>query len=127
MSTDDDQSDWQSQPNDQLRPGDLPRVSQDELLQLAYRSVVALSQTSMALSEYLDTVATLLRPVDFYVKAHNSEIPHAAFNGPTPDEMYFGTGSDLPDRMQAGKAKAREARLAASRNTSCRECQRGCP
>ena len=44
----------------------------------------------------LDTVATLLRIVDFYVKAHNSEIPHAAFNGPTPDEMYFGTASDLP-------------------------------
>ncbi len=71
----------------------------------------------------LDTVATLLRLVAFYVKAHNSEIPHAAFNGPTPDEMYFGTGSDLPDRMQAGKAKAREARLAANRNTSCRQCQ----
>ncbi|MGH8643156.1 MAG: hypothetical protein ACREX4_01325 [Gammaproteobacteria bacterium] len=71
----------------------------------------------------LDTVATLLRLVDFYVKAHNSEIPHAPFNGPTPDEMYFGTGSDLPDRMQAGKAKAREARLAANRKTSCRQCQ----
>ncbi len=71
----------------------------------------------------LDTVATLLRLVDFYVKAHNSEIPHAAFNGPTPDEMYFGTASDLPDRMQAGKAKAREARLAANRSTSCRKCQ----
>ena len=36
----------------------------------------------------LDTVATLLRLVAFYVKAHNSEIPHAAFNGPTPDEIY---------------------------------------
>ena len=71
----------------------------------------------------LDTVATLLRLVDFYVTVHNSEIPHAAFNGQTPDEMYFGTGHDVPDRIEAAKTKAREVRLAANRKTSCRQCE----
>ena len=69
----------------------------------------------------LDTVTTLLRLVDFYVKAHNREIPHAAFNGQTPDEIYFRTGRDVRDRIEAAKAKAREARLAANRNTVCRQ------
>ncbi|MFH0343290.1 MAG: hypothetical protein ACHBNF_14460 [Chromatiales bacterium] len=68
-------------------------------------------------------MATLLRLVDFYVKAHNREIPHAASNGQTPDEVYFSTGRDVPDRIEAAKAQAREARLAANRNTVCRQCQ----
>lgn len=37
----------------------------------------------------LDTEATLLRLVDFYVTARNREIPHHAFNGQTPDENLF--------------------------------------
>ena len=58
----------------------------------------------------------------FYVAAHNSEIPHAAFRGQTPDEMYFGSGADLPDRLAAAKKEARTARLAANREASCANC-----
>jgi len=40
----------------------------------------------------LDTAAALRRLVEFYVTAHNEVMPHSAFDGQTPDEMYFGTG-----------------------------------
>ena len=39
----------------------------------------------------LDSVATVRRLVAFYVKEHNGALPHSAFRGQTPDEMYFGT------------------------------------
>ena len=37
----------------------------------------------------LDTVATVRRLVAFYVDEHNRVLPHSAFRGQTPDEMYF--------------------------------------
>ena len=40
----------------------------------------------------LDSVATVRRLVEFYVDEHNRVLPHSAFRGQTPDEMYFGTG-----------------------------------
>ena len=70
----------------------------------------------------LDSVAAVRRHVTFYVAAHNSEIPHAAFRGQTPDEMYFGSGADLPDRLATPKKEARAARLAANREESCTTC-----
>jgi len=40
----------------------------------------------------LDSVTTIRRLVAFYVSEHNHVLPHSAFRGQTPDEMYFGTG-----------------------------------
>jgi putative transposase len=37
----------------------------------------------------LDSVATIRRLVAFYVQEHNHVLPHSAFRGQTPDEMYF--------------------------------------
>jgi len=70
----------------------------------------------------LDSVAPVRRHVTFYVTAHNSEIPHAAFRGQTPDEVYFGTGADIPDRLATAKKEALAARLAANRGASCANC-----
>jgi transposase InsO family protein len=70
----------------------------------------------------LDSVAAVRRHVTFYVAAHNSEIPHAAFRGQTPDEMYFNRGADLPDRLVTAKKEALAARLAANRDVSCANC-----
>jgi hypothetical protein len=36
----------------------------------------------------LDTVRAVEKLVAFYVKEHNSRLPHSAFRGQTPDEMY---------------------------------------
>ncbi len=50
----------------------------------------------------LDNFTALSRLTEFYVAAHNRTIPHSAFQGQTPDEMYFGTGSAVPaDLAQA--------------------------
>jgi hypothetical protein len=40
---------------------------------------------------------------------------HAAFRGQTPDEVFFGTASNLPAQLAAARAKARELRMAANR------------
>ena len=39
----------------------------------------------------LDSVETVEKLVRFYVTEHNQRLPHSAFRGQTPDEMYFGT------------------------------------
>ena len=70
----------------------------------------------------LDSVSAVRRHVTFHVAAHNSEIPHAAFRGQTPDEMYFGKGAHLPDQLAAAKKEALAARLAANRGASCANC-----
>ena len=63
------------------------------------------------------------RLVAFYVAAHNAEIPHSAFRGQTPDEMYYGRGHEIPDRLEAARQQARADRLAANREVTCRKCR----
>ena len=70
----------------------------------------------------LDSMATVRKLVAFYVEQHNTHLPHAAFHGQTPDEMYFGTGADVPKQLQAARAAARQARLAANRALRCQSC-----
>jgi putative transposase len=70
----------------------------------------------------LDSVATIRRLVAFYVHEHNHVLPHSAFQGQTPDEMYFGTGNAVPADLMARAAVARRARVEANRSTSCEAC-----
>jgi hypothetical protein len=60
--------------------------------------------------------------VVFYVHEHNTRLPHSAFLGQTPDEMYFGTGSHIPDELEAARQEARRARAEANRKQTCRVC-----
>ena len=53
---------------------------------------------------------------------HNTKIPHAAFDGQTPDEMYFGTGAAVPDQLAVQRATARRARMEANRERRCPTC-----
>jgi len=71
----------------------------------------------------LDTVASLRRLVAFYVEEHNTRLPHSAFSGQTPDEMYFGTGSHVPHELDSKRAAARASRLEANRAATCETCQ----
>jgi transposase InsO family protein len=71
----------------------------------------------------LDTVNTLETLVTFYVDEHNTQLPHSAFRGQTPDEMYFGTGNDIPAELEAARISARKSRLEVNRNTTCGTCQ----
>jgi transposase InsO family protein len=70
----------------------------------------------------LDSVTTVRRLVAFYVDEHNRVLPHSAFRGQTPDEMYFGTGDTVPADLTARLAAARRTRLEANRSASCETC-----
>ena len=58
----------------------------------------------------LDTVSALERLVAFYVQEHNVRLPHSAFRGQTPDEMYFGTGKSVPKQLATARQAARQRR-----------------
>ena len=70
----------------------------------------------------LDSVPTVRRLVAFYVDEHNRVLPHSAFRGQTPDEMYFGTGDAVAADLTARTNAARRARLEANRSASCATC-----
>jgi len=70
----------------------------------------------------LDSVATVRRLVAFYVQEHNRVLPHSAFRGQTPDEMYFGTGDAVPADLMARAAAARRARVEVNRSAACGTC-----
>jgi transposase InsO family protein len=70
----------------------------------------------------LDSVTTVRRLVEFYVQEHNRVLPHSAFRGQTPDEMYFGTGDAVPAKLTSAAVAARRARVEANRSASCATC-----
>jgi putative transposase len=70
----------------------------------------------------LDSVGTIRRLVAFYVHEHNDVLPHSAFRGQTPDEMYFGTGATVAADLAARADAARRARVAANRSAFCATC-----
>jgi len=70
----------------------------------------------------LDTLSSLQRLVELYVEEHNSRLPHSAFRGQAPDEMYFATGSRAPEELASRRTAARTARMEANRAVSCENC-----
>jgi putative transposase len=70
----------------------------------------------------LDSVTTIRRLVAFDVHEHNHVLPHTAFRGQMPDEMYFGTGDAVPADLRSRAAAARQARVEANRSASCETC-----
>jgi putative transposase len=75
----------------------------------------------------LDSVATIRRLTAFYVHQHNTVMPHAAFDGQTPDEVYFARGERVPDELRVRRIEARQRRLAENRRTQCGACPRASP
>ena len=63
------------------------------------------------------------RLVAFYVQEHNTRLPHSAFRGQTPDEMYSDTGKAVPQELATARQAAREARLRAHRESTCQTCE----
>ena len=73
----------------------------------------------------LESESELRRLIAFYVKAHNQVMPHSAFNGQTPDEIYFGTGGTVASELVVGRAKAQIARMDLNRESRCGVCEGG--
>jgi transposase InsO family protein len=71
----------------------------------------------------LDTVSSVQKLVSFYVEQHNTRLPHSAFRGQTPDEMYFGTGDHIPDDLHTARKESRESRMEVNRSMSCPVCK----
>ena len=75
----------------------------------------------------LTDLATVKKLVAFYVAEHNGRMPHSAFRGQTPDEMYFGRGLDVLDELAAQRREARARRAQSNRSSACHRCPRGSP
>ena len=73
----------------------------------------------------LNDFVTAKRLAEFYVREHNTTIPHSAFDGETPDEIYFGTGTHVRHELMAIRLKAKRTRIQRNRSVACgiwREC-----
>ena len=62
------------------------------------------------------------RLIEFYVEAHNEEMPHSAFQGQTPNEMFFGTGDEVTKKLAAARKIAREERMETNLAPRCGVC-----
>jgi putative transposase len=70
----------------------------------------------------LDSFAALHRLIEFYVEAHNEVMPHSAFHGQTPNEVFFGIGEVVIKELADARMTAREKRMEANRATRCGVC-----
>ncbi len=86
-----------------------PLVQRITVLEREIRKLAARAERAFAL-------------VAFFVQSHNTQMPHAAFAGQTPDEMHSGSAPNLGSELAAGRTKAREHRLATNRALSCGRC-----
>ena len=74
---------------------------------------------------HLDSLATLRQLVEFYVVEHNTVMPHSAFDGQTPDEMYFDRGEAVPDELAQKRRDAKSRRVEENRKMTCSSCPGG--
>ena len=72
----------------------------------------------------LDTLGGLRPLVEFYIEQHNAVMPHAAFSGPTPDEVFFGATQGA-EELPRKRRKARERRVENNRSRICGACSQG--
>ena len=73
----------------------------------------------------LESIESLRRLVGFYMRQHNEVMPHAAFEGQTPDEMYFGRGDAVTVTLATARITARDQRIEANRLAHCGVCNSG--
>jgi hypothetical protein len=49
-------------------------------------------------------------------------MPHSAFQGQTPDEIFFGTGDEVTQELAAARINARDERIRENRAARCGVC-----
>jgi hypothetical protein len=73
----------------------------------------------------LDNRPALHRLIEFYIEAHNQVMPHSAFGGQTPNEMFFGAGDAITLELATIRKAAREKRITENRSAACGVCSAG--
>jgi len=71
----------------------------------------------------LDSLGSVKRLIAFYIEQHNTVMPHSAFLGQTPDEIYFATGDHVPAELKAAHQATQQRRLTENRAVRCRLCE----
>ena len=98
----------------------------DELIDAGVlRRLLALTELQFSnsmIEAWWRSLKPVRRLVAFYVDEHNRVLPHSAFRGQTPDEMYFGTGDAVPADLTARAVTARRTRVEVNRSASCETC-----
>ena len=69
----------------------------------------------------LRTPGDVERLLGFFVDEHNS-VPHSAFKGATPNEMYAGTAAELEASLAKLRLGAKARRLEVNRVAACSRC-----
>jgi putative transposase len=70
----------------------------------------------------LDSTTALRRLIGLYVTAHNEVMPHSAFHGQTPNEMFFGIGDEVITKLTVARNMARDKRMKENRTVGCSVC-----
>jgi len=70
----------------------------------------------------LESFTQLKQLIDFYVREHNTQMPHHAFVGQTPDEVYSDQADGVWDHLRVARRQARRVRMETNRGESCRLC-----
>lgn len=70
----------------------------------------------------LDSAATVVKCVAFYVEQYNTVFPHSAFEGQRPDEVYLETGDAVPSRLENSRTTEAISRLDSDRAKSFQAC-----
>jgi putative transposase len=74
---------------------------------------------------YLHSLESFTAPrrlIEFYVDQHNGVMPHSAFQGPTPNVIFFAIGDDIAKNLADARRTAREKRLNENRSAACDAC-----
>jgi putative transposase len=70
----------------------------------------------------LDSFAAIHRLIELDVKAHNEVMPHSAFQGQPPDEVFFSIGDEVTKKLAVARKAARENRMKENRAVGCGVC-----
>ena len=70
----------------------------------------------------VDTFSRLEKLIAFCVQQHHQVMPHGAFQGQTPDEVFAGTGDQIPQQLARHRHTARRERIETNRRLNCRSC-----
>ncbi|MFT5039414.1 MAG: hypothetical protein ACI8TX_000362 [Hyphomicrobiaceae bacterium] len=89
---------------------------------LAWRVVEGVKHQWLFLHR-LESTTAVRRLVEFYVPEYNETIPHSAFSGQTPDEVYFGRDDGVAANLEVANESARQRRLEANRAAWCNRCE----